>query len=137
MNNNEIQFFSFYLDSLNIKMNENVLVLTSHYYYDINEIQHIKAVIYTKELNKVSNINKLLSNMMRTLSNGTQFIGCFVDNKLHYNSKIGYWLYHFVDMNNSKYLSRKTMIKLFDKYGLRIVDMTEVQGMTYFSVKRY
>lgn len=134
---NDINHFSFYLDSLNIKNNQDILVLTSHYYYDIDELRHVNAIIHAKELNQVSNLTVLMSNMMKGLSNGTKFIGCFVDNKFHYRNKIGFWLLHLADMKNNKYMTRKHMIKLFGKYGLQVIDMTEVNGMTYFCVKHH
>lgn len=137
MNNNDLDQFSFYLDSLNIKMNQNILVLTSHYYYNLDELSHVNAIVHTQELNKVSNLQVLMSNMMKGLSNGTKFIGCFIDNKIYYKSKIGYWMFHLIDPENSKYVTRKRVIKLFIKFGLRIVDMTEVNGITYFCVKRH
>lgn len=118
-------------------MNGDILVLTSQYYYNLDEISHVNAIVHTKELNQVSNLQGLMSNMMRGLSNGTKFIGCFVDNKIYYRSRIGYWMLHLTDMRNNKYVSRKQMVKLFVKFGLQVVDMTEVNGITYFCVKRH
>lgn len=132
---NDNNQFSFYLDSLNIRENQDILVLTSHYYYDLDELYNIRVVVHTKELNRVRDIQGLMSSMMRSLSNGTRFIGCFIDNKFYYKSKVGYWLLHLTDMKNNKYVSRKQVIKLFLKHRLQIEDMTEVNGVTYFCVK--
>ena len=136
MNTNDAEHFSFYLETLNIKMNDNVLVLTSHYYYDLNEIRNIRTLIHAKELNHVDDLPNLMSNMMKGLSKNTQVIGCFIDNKLRYKGKLGYWLSHFTELKDNNYLSRKHVIKLFIKYGLHIVDITEIGGITYFCIKR-
>ncbi len=137
MSNNELDQFSFYLESLSIKTNNDILVLSSHYYYNLDEISHVNAIVHTKELNHIADLHRLMSNMMKGLSNGTKFIGCFIDNKLRYKGKIGYWLLHLAESEINQYLTRKKMVNLFEKYGLQIEDITEVNGVTYFCVKKH
>ncbi len=133
--------FSIYLNMMKIK-NNDVLVLSpiNHYYYNFDELSNVKTLVHTKEFNKIHNIHKFLSDVSRVLSNKSTFIGCFEDNKIrktvtHFD-KILFWFLNFSEMNGRKYLSRKMMLKLFLKYGFKVVDITEIGRYTYFCVKK-
>jgi hypothetical protein len=131
--------FSYYLETLDIKTNQDTLVLTSQYYYDLHEIKHITTLIHTKELNKVRDLQKLMSNMMSGLTHNNKLIGCFIDNNIHYSGRFVHWISHLSDlsdMSDVNYLSRKKVIKLFTKYGFKILDMTELNGKTYFCINK-
>lgn len=134
--------FFYYMNMINLEK-EDPLILSPihHYYYDYNELKKVKTIIQIKELNKVSDIKKFLSNVSHVLTPGTNFIGCFKDNKIHksyiqYNSKTINWILTKINSNVQHYLSRKKVIDLLNKYNLEIVDMTEFDLLTYFYVKR-
>jgi len=141
-NENNKNFF-YYLSMLNLEKNGNTLILSSihHYYYDFNEIKKVKTIIQGKELNKLSDIDKFFKNIIKVLSPDSNFIGCFRDNKIHKDNilkrlKITDWLINKLYDKPNYYLSRKKIIKLLNKHNLKIMDITELDNMTYFYVKK-
>ena len=127
---------------MNIEEDPNLLILSPihHYYYDFDEIKNVKTLIHIKELNKISNISKFLTNIDHILSKNANFIGCFRDNKLFYDSfGNGFinWLISQFDYKENHFLSRKKIINLFKKHRFEIIDITIFEGLTYFCVKKY
>jgi len=135
--------FLYYLSTLNLEKDLNTLVLSSihHYYYDFNEIKKIKTLIQCKELNKISDIDKFFKNIINVLSPNSNFIGCFRDNKIYKDNilkrlKITDWLINKLHDKPNYYLSRKKVIKLLNNHDLKIIDITELDNITYFYVKK-
>lgn len=134
---------SYYVSMLNIKDDSNTLILSPvhHYYYNIDEIKDVRTLIHTKELNKVSDLKRFMNNTLHVLSKDSMFIGCFRDNKIRqnifYRNRVFYWFNNILDGNAIyRYMSRTMVIKMFMKLKLEIIDMSEVDGITYFCVKK-
>jgi hypothetical protein len=134
---------SYYVSTLNIKDDSNTLILSPvhHYYYNIDEIKDVRTLIHTKELNKVSDLKRFMNNTLHVLSKDSMFIGCFRDNKIRqnifYRNRVFYWFNNILDGNAIyRYMSRTMVIKMFMKLKLEIIDMSEVDGITYFCVKK-
>lgn len=134
---------SYYVSMLNIKDDSNTLILSPvhHYYYNIDEIKDVRTLIHTKELNKVSDLKRFMNNTLHVLSKDSMFIGCFRDNKIRqnifYRNRVFYWFNNILDGNAIyRYMSRTMVIKMFMKLKLDIIDMSEVDGITYFCVKK-
>jgi hypothetical protein len=135
--------FSYYIRTLNLEDDSNVLVLSPvhHYYYNFDEIKDVRTLVHMKELNKVTDLKGFIVNTTHVLSNDSKFIGCFKDNLIHknilYRSRIIHWLSHCLeDGNIYRSLSRKRMIKMFSKHRFEVLDMSEIDGLTYFCVKK-
>jgi hypothetical protein len=131
------------VSTLNIKDDSNTLILSPvhHYYYNIDEIKDVRTLIHTKELNKVSDLKRFMNNTLHVLSKDSMFIGCFRDNKIRqnifYRNRVFYWFNNILDGNAIyRYMSRTMVIKMFMKLKLEIIDMSEVDGITYFCVKK-
>lgn len=135
--------FSTYLKMMNLNNDRNILILSpvNHYYYNFDEIRSVRTLVHTKELNKVRDVHKFLSDVSRILSMRSTFVGCFEDNMIRKTTtqidKILFWFSHFTETNGRTYLSRKIMLKMFLKYGFTIIDLTEMGGLTYFCIKRH
>lgn len=134
---------SYYVSTLNIKDDSNTLILSPvhHYYYNIDEIKDVRTLIHTKELNKVSDLKRFMNNTLHVLSKDSMFIGCFRDNKIRqnifYRNRVFYWFNNILDGNAIyRYMSRTMVVKMFMKLKLEIIDMSEVDGITYFCVKK-
>src|SRR5450759_1249456 len=153
-----------YIEWLGLAKDPDLVVLSSqhHYYYDAEEMKNVKTVINLKELNQIKQINSFLHSIFHILPQKSNFIGCFVDNKkingyvLRNNSSSYYnkrsfddiengivsripflnMLYSFMDSRTNKYLSKTNVTLLLEDSGLKVMDMTELNGLTYFCAQR-
>lgn len=153
-----------YLKRLGIDEGQNQVVLSSqhHYFYDAEEIKFVKTVINLKELNQIKHVKSFLHSIFNILPYNTSFIGCFVDNKKFngyelrdnvssYRNHRSYediengivsrfpflnMLYSLMDSKTNKYMSRRSVSILFRDHGFKILDMTELNGLTYFHAQK-
>jgi hypothetical protein len=149
-----------YLEWLGLARDPNLVVLSSlhHYFYDAEEMKNVKTVVNLKELNHIKQINSFLHSIFHTLPRKSYFIGCFVDNRhqnvfvLRNNSSDNHlrrnseaiengilsgnpflnMLFSVMDSKTNKYMSRTNVAMLMKDHGFRVIDMTELNGLTYF-----
>jgi hypothetical protein len=148
-----------YVDCLGLAYEPDLVVLSSrhHYYYDPEEMNGFKTVINLKEFNQIKNIKSFLNSFLNYLPQESNFIGCFTDNEkvngyeLKYRSSNDHkrglddidngivssfpflnMLYSLMDSKIYNYMSRMTILQMLRDYGFKIVDMTEVRGLTLF-----
>lgn len=136
-----VNFFH-YIDWLNLAKDPNLMILSSlhHYYYDFNELRGIKTLINVKTLNQINHIDNFLNNVFRVLPPKANFVGSFIDNKIRrgvatpiYQSfRLLNRLINILDSKTEKFVSRKKVLKLLDTHGFKVIDMTEIDGVTYF-----
>jgi len=152
--------FSHYIEWLGLSRDPKVVILSSihHYYYDAEEMQNVKTVVNLRELNQIKEINNFLHSMFLILPPKCYLIGCFVDNKRqsgfsfrkrysdsHSKMKmeeetngivsaipILNTIFSILDAKTNKYLSVKNVTHLLEDNGFKVVDMTELEGLTYF-----
>ena len=153
-----------YIRGLGLGKDRNMVFLSSvhHYYYDADEMKRVNTVINLKELNQVKEIKGFLRSIQRILPQKTNFIGCFVDNtkvngfELRRNGSSGSgrnnsedlengvvslnpflnMLYNFMDMKTYKFMSGKSVSAMLTEHGFRIIDMKEINGLTYFHAQK-
>jgi hypothetical protein len=149
-----------YIEQLHLDNDLNQVVLSSshHYYYDAEEMTNVKTVINLKELNQVKQLKDFIHTMYHILPANCNFIGCFVNNKkqsgftLNTNPSDFYYkrnsndiengiassspllnkLYNMIDSKTNKYMSERSVSLLLRENGFKIIDMTEIDGLTYF-----
>lgn len=149
-----------YVDSLGFSNDSNLIVLSSrhHYYYDSDEINKAKTVVNLKELNRIKEIKSLLHSHLHFLPKKCNFVGCFVNNKK--NERFGLkestfqkeklmnsddielgilsrfpflnMLYSFMDSKTNNYLSEESVASMLWVHGFKVIDMKEVNGLTFF-----
>jgi hypothetical protein len=152
--------FRHYIEWLGLSHDPKLVVLSSkhHYYYDAEEMINVKTVVNLKELNQMEDINSFLHSMFLILPPKCYLIGCFVDNKkqsgfsfkkryLDSGSKIiseeernGIvsrrpilnTIFRILDARTNRYLSGKNVTQLLRNNGFSLLDMTELEGLTYF-----
>jgi hypothetical protein len=152
--------FRHYIEWLGLSRDPKILILSSihHYYYDAEEMQNIKTVVNLKELNHIKEINNFLHSMFLILPPKCYLIGCFIDNKRQSGfslrrrsvdtntpgqkmetsngivSSIPFinTIFNILDAKPNKYLSAKNVSQLLRNNGFKVMDMTELSGMTYF-----
>lgn len=134
-------FYS-YLKLIDVDKDTNVLILlpVHHYYYDFNDIKNVRTLVHKKELNKIPNLSRFINSIVQVLSKDSKFIGCFFDNHIHkrlrYRNRFFHWVFNLIDGRVQIYLSRKKIIKTLTNVGFKIMDITEIDGLTYFCVKK-
>jgi hypothetical protein len=149
-----------YIEWLGLSRDPKILVLSSihHYYYDAEEMQNIHTVVNLKELNHIKEISNFLQSMFLILPPKCYLIGCFIDNKrqsgfsfrkrpedinpaqqkletlngIVSSVPILNTIFNILDAKPNKYLSVKNVTLLLRNNGFKVIDMTELSGMTYF-----
>jgi len=153
-----------YIEWLGLDKDPDLLVLSSlhHYYYDAEEMKDVKTVINLKELNQIKQIKRFVHSIFHIMPQKSYFIGCFVDNKkfngyvLRNNSSSYHYkksfdaiengivsqnpflnmLYCIMDFKTNKYMSGRSVSFLLEDHGFKVLDMTELNGLTYFCAQR-
>src|SRR5450759_5172168 len=153
-----------YIEWLGLAKDPNLVVLSSqhHYYYDAEEMKNVKTVINLKELNQIKQINSFLHSIFHILPQKSNLIGCFVDNKkqngfvlsngpsdFHYkrnsdaiengiasSSPFLSMIYSMIDSKTNKYMSERSVSLLLEDHGFKVLDMTELNGLTYFLAQK-
>jgi hypothetical protein len=129
-------FFN-YVSRLGLVNDPNMVVLSSnhHYYYDYNELKDVTTVINMKKLNMIKHLDSFLSSVCNVISPKTNFIGCFAEGKnrnIGLSTRIYRNLINFLDSKTDRDIERQDVYKLMALQGYRVMDMTEINGITYF-----
>jgi hypothetical protein len=117
---------------------ENLLVLSAHlhYYYDYDELKDVKTLINLKKLNLEKHLDDFLNTINDGLSPKSTFIGCFSDSKSKSAEGMPARLFrkfiNFLDARIDKDIDYKNISKKLDLHGFKLIDMTEINGLTYF-----
>jgi hypothetical protein len=127
-----------YLKSLNLSKEPNLLVLPSnhHYFYDEEDLKDVRTLINLRKLNLIRDPEKFLQNLSKILPEGMNFIGCFSEDN-NYNwegffSGLSIKFANFLDFKTDNRMNKKDVSGLLGKYGFKVIDMTEINGLTYF-----
>ena len=127
-----------YLKWLGLKDDPNLMVLSaSHfYYYDHDDFKGVTTLINLKKLNLINHLDSFLYTICHVLSPKTNFIGCFSDRntqkEIGSSSKMYKKIINFLDSKIDMEMDIKYVSKLLESHGFEIIDMTEINGLTYF-----
>lgn len=137
--------FFYYLNRINLSKESELLVLSSdhHYYYDESELKRVKTLINLKKLNYINHLDKFLHTIVSILPPNTNFIGCFSDDFELMENGVSFFkpsrllnrFLNFLDSKPDHILNRKEVADLLKEEGFSIIDMTEMDGLTYFYSK--
>jgi hypothetical protein len=153
-----------YLDRMGLINEADLLVIpsTRHYFYDAEDMKGIKTVVNLRQLNHVREVREFLRNIVDLLPVKSNFVGCFVDNKVQngfsdkysnlpqkisdkaeayengIESRIPFInrMYSFIDSRTDRYLTKRTVTNLLKEVGLELVGMTDLNGLTYFHTRK-
>lgn len=137
--------FFHYLKDIGLAKDPNLLVLSSnhHYYYDDSDLRSIRTLINLKKLNFIKHLDSFLQTLFRILPANAHFIGCFSDNKTqngnaysYYPSRLFNRFINFLDARTDRNMGKDDVSRLFESYGFKVVDMTDINGETYFSTHK-
>jgi len=143
-----------YLDCVGLAKASDIVFLSSshHFFYEEDELKDVKTVVNLKPLNNIKNIKNLLHSIFCLLPQKSNFVGCFVNNKKQNlfsenRSQINFDSYentiesripilnkmlNFIDQKTNRYLSPRMVSIIFEESGFKVLDMTEINGLTYF-----
>jgi len=130
-----------YLHWLQLEDEPNLLSLspTHHYYYDSNDLKNIKILINLKPLNSIKHLESFLCILVRLLPHKSNFIGYFKNDTRNrsvfsfYNSaKFFDGMVNYIDSKTDNSLTTRMVSELLEEHNLNVVDITYINGMTYF-----
>lgn len=153
-----------YVNTIGLAKDPNLIVLSSRhsYYYDADEMNNAKTVINLKELNQIKQLKSLLYSHLHFLPPKCNFVGCFVNNEKveryalrnhthpgekimnHDNVELGIvsrfplvnMLYSMMDLKTNMYMSEKSVTLLLRVNGFKVLDMTDLNGLTFFHAQK-
>lgn len=136
--------FSQYLNLTGLAGEPNLMVLSSmhHYYYDYSDLKGIRTLINLKQLNQVSHLESFLHTLYRILPCQANFVGFFInssnnDRKKSFLKPAGL-LNGFISIFDSgtyRNLSKPGVTKLLEEHGFKVIDLTDINGKTYFRAR--
>ncbi len=132
-----------YLEHRGYMQESDLLVLSSkhHFFYDQNDLADVKVIVNIKKLNYIKHLDNFLHLIFRVLPPDAKFIGCFTDSR---NGKVNASPFHrtkvfykkfidFLDARTNRKMTRNEVEAILDSHGFKIADMTEINGLTYFT----
>ncbi len=153
-----------YLNQLGVSDVSGLLVIPSahHYYYSAQDLIGVKTILNLKQLNNVRDLKGFLQNIFFLLPDASRFVGSFVDNKTQngfsekyhnrvkslsertdayengIDSRIPFInrMYSLIDARTNTYLTRRSVSNIIQDSGLRLVSMTDLNGLTYFCSRK-
>jgi hypothetical protein len=158
------KIFSDYLEWLGLSPDPNIIVLSPsrHYYYDDEDLKEVSTILNLEHLNHIKEVRVFLQTINQMLPSGSYFIGSFIDKRNHnglfssasmkhekqwkvdpvkngISSRIPIlnMIYEFMDSRtNNRNMTGRSVTLLLENAGMKIVDMTEISGITYFCAQK-
>jgi hypothetical protein len=158
-----VTFFN-YIRKLGLERDPGIVVISSHrhFYYDADDMNKVKTLVNLTELNQIKRIVDFLQTCYQIMPQGSNLIGCFVDNskipryKLRNNSASNLVrrdfvalengivsnvpfinrLYSIFDSKTNTHMTKSSVSFLLEGYGFKVLDMTELDGLTYFQTQK-
>lgn len=127
-----------YLKSYNLFKEPCLMLLpvNHHYYYDENDLKNVRTLINLEKLNLVKDLDIFLHTLYSILPPHVNLIGCFSDSKtLTWNGffhRLAEKLGNFLDSRTDNAIDKKYVTYLLEKHGFKVIDMSEMDGLTYF-----
>jgi hypothetical protein len=130
-----------YLNWIGLGKEPNLMVLSSlnHYYYDHHDLMEIRTLINLKKLNQIKHLESFLHTLYRILPSKAYFVSCFKNDNHHehrmtfyQSSKFLNGLISIFESRDERILSKRGVTRLLEDYGFKVIDITDINGMTYF-----
>ena len=130
-----------YLHWLELAKEPDLMALSStrHYYYDSTDLKSIKTLINLKKLNNIKHLESFLRIVVRILPHKANFIGCFKSSNpnrsvfsLYQSFKFFNGIVNYIDSITERVLTKENVSRLLEKHMLMVIDITDINGMTYF-----
>jgi hypothetical protein len=130
--------FFHYLKRFNLSKEPDLLILSpnNHYYYEEIDLRNVRTLLNLKKLNLIKDLDTFLQTLIHILPPSVNFIGCFSESKTlngsEFLSGLSTRFNNFLDSRTDHNMNKKDVLELLEKYGLKVIDMTEMNELTYF-----
>jgi hypothetical protein len=130
--------FFHYLKRFNLAKEPDLLILSpnNHYYYEEIDLRNVRTLINLKKLNLTKDLDTFLNTLIHILPRNVNFIGCFSESKIlngnEFLSELSTRFNNFLDSRTDHNMDKKNVSELLEKYGFKVIDMTEMNELTYF-----
>jgi hypothetical protein len=130
-----------YLQFLQLEKETNLMALSAshHYYYDFDDLKSIKTLVNLKKLNNIKSLGNFLETVGRILPQEAIFIGYFKNDtgnrsvfSFYQTTRIFNSMVNYFDSKTDSTLTKDNVSRLLGEHKLRVVDITDINGMTYF-----
>jgi hypothetical protein len=130
-----------YLIWIGLAKEPNLMVLSSmhHYYYDHKDMIGIRTLINLKKLNQVKHLDSFLHILFRILPSKSYFVGCFKSTSqnskgVSFSHPVKFFngFINIFDSRTERNLSKKSVIKILEENSFKVIDITDINGVTYF-----
>lgn len=149
-----------YIERLGMKEDQSYMILSpnNHLYYDAYEFENVDVVMNLRHLNHIKQVKDYLASLCHLLPMKSYLVGSFIDRKSLFNfgtsqsedqnrseekfdlvengieSRIPLvnLLYNIMDARTNKVISKRMVRFLLEKEGMKVVDISEHNDITYF-----
>jgi hypothetical protein len=145
-----------YLEGLGLADDPNMVILSAihHFYYDSDELKDVKTVVNLKQLNNMKQVKDFLNSVSLILPEEGHFIGSFKDSGKANNNRTAFEssysleprvssrnpflnrLFSIFNSRVARHLTSQSASVLLEDAVLKVVDMKEVDGLTYFCTRK-
>lgn len=153
-----------YVEWLGLASDPDLIILpsTHHYFYDTEDLKEVRTIINLRNLNNIKQIKDFFHTIYRLVPYKSYFIGSFIDrnyqngflslssatseNGTEYyeqiengiTSRIPFvnMMYNLMDSRTNRYMTKRTVSLMLGDAGLKVLDMTELNGLTYFCTQK-
>lgn len=153
-----------YIRRLGLAQEEGIVVLSfrQHFFFDAEEMDKVRTLVNLTELNKITRVVDFLRTCYQIMPQKSNLLGRFIDNKeigrykLNSNSSAftdgDYFddienaifsrvpfinrLYSFLDSRTNAFMSKSSVSIMLHDYGFKVMDMTVLNGLTYFHAQK-
>lgn len=142
LTDNQTEDLISYLKFVGLPADSNIVILApgQHYYYDESDLRNVRILINLKRLNQIKDIDRYLHNLYRILPVNASYVGCFYESSIKKNKRSSgkhrqtliSRLVNLFNLKQEQEMSRQKVAELLWKHNFETVDMTDINGLTYF-----
>lgn len=156
--------FMEYVNSLGLARENDIIVLSfrQHFYFDAEELKNARTLINLTELNKIARVTDFFRSCYMIMPQKGNLLGRFIDNRENGRYKLNSSssafsegdysddvenaifsgvpfinrLYSILDSRTNTWMSKSSVSILLQDYGFKVIDMTLLNGLTYFHAQK-
>jgi hypothetical protein len=149
-----------YVDWIGLLKDPDLIVLSAvhHYYFDTEDLKDTNTVINLKQLNLIKFLDIFFHSIFKIIPQQSNFVGCFLDHKTQYENSFNNFtsqyqgksnvdpfengitsrvsfvntIYNLMDSKTNRFMTRDNVNALLKRQGFKTLDMTDLNGLTYF-----
>jgi len=153
-----------YISRLGLAQEKGMIVVSfrQHFFFDAEELNRAGTLVNLTELNKITRVVDFLRTCYQIMPQKSNLLGRFIDNKEtgRYNlnssssaftegnysddienailSRVPFInrLYSILDSRTNAWMSKSSVSTLLHDYGYKVMDMTVINGLTYFQAQK-